>query len=70
MARNAIATWSMAQMFSNGSDSQAIRERLNETKAWIDAFEPLGTARVKLGRRDGATALSLDLGLSGAAASE
>ena len=70
VARNAIATWSMAQMFSNGSDSQAIRERLNETKAWIDAFEPLGTARVKLGRRDGATALSLDLGLSGAAASE
>ena len=70
VARDAIATWSMAQMFSNGSDSQAIRERLNEAKAWIDAFAPLGTARADLGRRDGTTALSLDLGLSGAAASE
>lgn len=70
VARDAIATWSMAQMFSNGSDSQAIRERLNEAKAWIDAFAPLGTARADLGRRDGTTALSLDLGLSGAAATE
>ena len=70
VARDAIATWSMAQMFSNGSDSQAIRERLNEAKAWIDAFAPLGTARADLGRRDGTTALSLDLGLSGAATSE
>ena len=70
VARDAIATWSMAQMFSNGSDSQAIRERLNEAKTWIDAFAPLGTARADLGRRDGTTALSLDLGLSGAAAAE
>ena len=70
VARDAIATWSMAQMFSNGSDSQAIRESLNEAKAWIDAFAPLGTARAKLGRRDGTTALSLDLGLSGAAIPE
>ena len=70
VARDAIATWSMAQMFSNGSDSQAIRERLNEAKTWIDAFAPLGTARADLGRRDGTTALSLDLGLSGAAATE
>ena len=70
VARDAIATWSMAQMFSNGSDSQAIRERLNEAKTWIDAFAPLGTARADLGRKDGTTALSLDLGLSGAAAAE
>ena len=70
MARDAIATWSMAQMFSNGSETQAIRERLNETKTWIDAFAPLGTARAELGRRGGTTALSLDLGLSGEAATE
>mgnify|MGYP003601703759 CR=1 FL=1 len=68
--KGAMATWSMAQMFSNGSDSQAIRERLNEAKTWIDAFAPLGTARAELGRRGGTTALSLDLGLSGAAATE
>ena len=65
VARDAIATWSMAQMFMNSGDSQAIRERLNEAKAWIDAFAPLGTARAELGRRGGTTALSLDLGLSG-----
>ena len=70
VARDAIATWSMAQMFSNGSDSQAIRERLNEARTWIDAFAPLGTARAKLGRRAGTTALSVDLGLSGEAAPE
>ena len=33
-------------------------------------FAPLGTARADLGRRDGTTALSVDLGLSGAAAAE
>ena len=70
VARDAIATWSMAQMFSNGSETQVIRERLNETKTWIDAFAPLGTARAELGRRGGTTALSLDLGLSGEAATE
>ena len=70
VARDAIATWSMAQMFSNGSGTQAIRERLNETKTWIDAFAPLGTARAELGRRGGTTSLSLDLGLSGEAATE
>ena len=70
IARDAIATWSMAQMFMNSSDSQAIRERLNEAKTWIDAFAPLGTARAELGRRGGTTSLSLDLGLSGEAATE
>ena len=42
VARDAIATWSMAQMFLNSGNSQAVREQLNEVKAWIDAFAPLG----------------------------
>ena len=64
LARDAIATWSMAQMFMNSGDSQEIRERLNDIKAWIDALAPLGAARAELSRREGRTALSLDLGLS------
>ena len=70
VARDAIATWSMAQMFLNGGSSQAARERLNEAKAWIDAFAPLGTARARLGRRNDRTELTLDLGLSALAATE
>lgn len=70
VARDAIATWSMAQMFLNSGHSQAIREQLNEIKAWIDAFVPLGEARIEIGRREGKTLLNLDLGLSGAADSD
>ena len=70
LARDAIATWSMAQMFLNGGSSQAARERLNEAKAWIDAFAPLGIARARLGRRNDRTELTLDLGLSALAATE
>jgi hypothetical protein len=66
VARDAIATWSMAQMFMNSGNSQAIREQLNEIKVWIDAFAPFGEARVELGRREGRTVLDLDLGLSAA----
>lgn len=64
VARDAIATWSMAQMFLNSGNSQAVRERLNEIRVWIDAFIPLGEARAELGRRGGRTALTVDLGLS------
>ena len=60
----------MAQMFMNNGNSQAIREQLNEAKAWIDAFAPLGTARAELGRRSGTTALTVDLGLSAEGAPE
>ncbi len=66
VAKDAIATWSMAQMFLNGGNSQAIRGRLNEAKAWIDALAPLGMARAQLGRRGEKTTVSVDLGLSGA----
>jgi hypothetical protein len=66
IARDAIATWSMAQMFMNRGNSQAIREQLNEIKVWIDAFAPFGEARAELGRRQGQTVLDVDLGLSGA----
>ena len=48
---------------------EEISRRLNEAKVWIEAFEPFREARAELGRRDGATVLALDLGLSGAAAS-
>jgi hypothetical protein len=65
VARDAIATWSMAQMFLNSRNSKGAREQLNEAKAWIDAFAPLGEARMHLGRREGKTVLSMDLGLSG-----
>lgn len=64
MARDAMATWSMAQMFLNRGDSRATREQLNEIKAWIDALVPLGAARAELSRRQGCTVLALDLGLS------
>ena len=67
-AKGAIATWSIAQV-AFGGDAEVGR-RLNEAKVWIEAFEPFGEARAELGRRDGATALAVDLGLSGAAASE
>ncbi|MGD9613425.1 MAG: hypothetical protein AB7V22_11075 [Kiritimatiellia bacterium] len=67
-AKGAIATWSIAQV-AFGGDAE-IGRRLNEAKVWIEAFEPFGEARAELGRRDGATALALDLGLSGAAAPE
>lgn len=70
VARDAIATWSMAQMFLNSGNSKEVREQLNEIKAWIDAFAPLGEGRASLGRRNGTTVLSMDLGLSGAAAAE
>ena len=66
IARDAIATWSMAQMFMNNGNSRAIREQLNEIKVWIDAFAPFGAARAELARRDGRTVLDVDLGLSGA----
>lgn len=64
VARDAIATWSMAQMFFEGGNSRAAREKANEYKAWIDALAPLGAARLELGRRDGTTQLAVDLGLS------
>ncbi|HAL92564.1 MAG TPA: hypothetical protein DCM68_06015 [Verrucomicrobia bacterium] len=70
VARDAIATWSMAQMFLNSGNSKEIREQLNEIKAWIDAFAPLGEGRASLGRRNGTTVLSMDLGLSGAGVPE
>lgn len=66
VARDAIATWSMAQMFLNSSNSKDARERWNEIKVWIDAFAPFGEAGVELGRRGGKTVLAADLGLSDA----
>jgi hypothetical protein len=65
VARDAMATWSMAQVFAGGGQSQAVREQLNEVKAWIDAFAPFGEGRWSLARRAGETILSVDLGLSG-----
>jgi len=64
VAKDAIATWSMAQMFMEGGNSQDIRAQLNEAKAWIDALAPFGTARVSLTRREGKSVLTVDLGLS------
>lgn len=64
VARDGIATWSMAQMFLAGGNSRAAREQANEIKTWIDAFAPLGAARAELGRRGGRTTLAVDLGLS------
>ena len=66
-AKGAIATWSIVQA-ATGGDAEVSR-RLNEAKVWIEAFEPFREARAELGRRDGATVLAVDLGLSGAAAS-
>ena len=66
-AKGAIATWSIVQA-ATGGDAE-IGRRLNEAKVWIEAFEPFREARAELGRRDGATRLAVDLGLSGAAAS-
>ena len=70
VARDAIATWSMAQVFMNSGSSQVAREQLNEAKAWIDSFASFGQARAELGRREGKTVLSVDLGLSGADGSD
>ena len=70
MARDAIATWSMAQMFMDGAGTEEIREQLNQVKTWIDAFVPFGTARAGLGRRLGKTVLEVELGLSGPGASD
>ncbi len=64
LARDAIATWSMAQMFLNSGNSQAVREQLNEAKAWIDAFAPFGVARAELSRQGEKIVLHVDLGLS------
>ena len=69
VARDAMATWSMAQMFLEGGNSQAARERLNEARTWIEAFTPFGLAQAELARRGARTVLTLDLGLSGAAGS-
>ena len=69
VARDAIATWSMAQLFLNGGNSQAVREQLNLVRTWIDAFAPFGQARAALDRRGPRTELVLDLGLSGSAGS-
>ena len=70
IARDAIATWSMAQMFIDNQGSLAARRKMNQAKAWIDAFAPFGAARAALGRRAGKTVLAVDLGLSAAAAPE
>ena len=64
VARDAIATWSMAQAILGGGSTQEIRERLNEAKAWIDALAPFGEVRAELGRRAGRTELAVDFGLS------
>lgn len=69
-ARDAMAMWSMAQTFLDSGGSRAARERLNEIQTWIDAFVPFGAARADLSRRGTKTVLSVDLGLSGAAAGE
>jgi hypothetical protein len=66
-AKGAIATWSIVQA-ATGGDAEVSR-RLNEAKAWIEAFEPFRAARAELGRRDGATVLAVELGLSAADAS-
>lgn len=70
VARDAIATWSMAQMFLDGGNSRAAREQLNVARTWIDAFTPFGAARAELARRAGRTVLALDLGLSAASGSD
>lgn len=70
VARDAIATWSMVQMFMSGGNTHDIRAQLNDARAWIDAFAPLASARLELGRRQNQTTLTLDLGLSPAEATE
>ncbi len=67
-ARNAIATWSMAQMFVDGAGTEEIRGQLNQVKTWIDAIAPFGMAWAELGRRRGRTELEVELGLSGSGA--
>lgn len=67
LARDAIATWTMAQVFMGGGSSQAAREHLNEAKVWVDAFVPFGDAHWSLNRHAGQTTLTVDLGLSGEA---
>lgn len=70
MARDAIATWTMAQTFFDGGNSRAAREKANEYKTWINALSPLGTARAAMGRQAGTTRLEMDLGLSGGGLSD
>ena len=69
-ARDAMAMWSMAQMFLDSGGSRGARERMNEIQAWIDAFAPFGQARADLSRRGTKTVLHVDLGLSGASGGE
>ena len=57
-------------MISDKQGSLAARRKMNQAKAWIDAFAPFGAARAGLGRRAGKTVLAVDLGLSAAAAPE
>ena len=70
VARDGIATWSMAQVFMNSGNSQAARQQLNEIKAWVDYFAPFGQARANVGRRDGKAVMAIDLGLSSARGSD
>jgi hypothetical protein len=60
----------MAQMFLDGGNSQEIRERLNQAKAWIEALAPFGAARASLARQEGKTILRVDLGLSAPSSSD
>lgn len=62
IARDAMATWSMAQMFLEGGKSLDIREQLNEAKAWIGALAPFGTARATLGRQEEKSILTVEFG--------
>lgn len=64
VARDAIATWTMAQVFMGGGSSQAAREQLNEVKTWVDAFVPFGEAHWSLSHHASQTTLAVDLGLS------
>ncbi|MDR0993159.1 MAG: hypothetical protein LBN38_01115 [Verrucomicrobiota bacterium] len=69
-AKDVMATWSMAQLFLHGSQSQEARAQWNDLKAWIDSFLPFGVGRMEWARRDGETTLRLDLGLSASSALE
>lgn len=62
--RDAIATWSLVQMFLDREGSQSARNRLNDVRGWLDALAPLGEARLQLARRGDSTVLTVDLGLS------
>jgi hypothetical protein len=62
--RDAMATWTMAQMFFSSGSSDDLRPAFDEAKRWIDALVPLREARLVLGHAGGLTELSVDLGLS------